>query len=332
MIILFFGCVSETKEQEVEKKSEPSKEPTKKPEPTSQPPAKVPDPSPTPQPIKTKPTAEPPPAKQDTTLKKSSINRDIKVDIIVDTDSFSPSDSELNEFFRVTNNILVDKADVEMKLMKTRRVSYSGIKNSIIISRTIVTNDILKKIYESEDPPEFFIFLRADDTSATYGGYAIGIDLAGSCNRYRDPQGDKKNRVYGGLMDWKHMYSSCGYDSSDPKNPVHISNMSIDGECRNRRGTACIFREDFGYYMCNDNESLNSFYAKDRYNFLAASTVHELMHHFGEHGNYDNFGTEKCSEIMGGTSYDDDTLNTFQKNAGICPKLFEVFKASYQEC
>ena len=56
------------------------------------------------------------------------------------------------------------------------------------------------------------------------------------------------------------------------------------------------------------------------------------MHHFGEHGNYDHFGTEKCNEVMGGTSYDDGTLNTFQENAAICPKLFEVFKASYQNC
>ena len=108
--------------------------------------------------------------------------------------------------------------------------------------------------------------------------------------------------------------------------------VSIDGECRNRPGTACIFNSELNYYQCNDNESSNSFYNQNKYNFLAASTVHELMHHFGEHGNYDHFGTEKCNEVMGGTSYDDGTLNTFQENAAICPKLFEVFKASYQNC
>lgn len=259
--------------------------------------------------------------------------RMIYTEIIVDTDSFSPSDSELNEFFGVMKNILLDKTGVEMQLQGIRRISYEAIQNRINpTGGTANTDQILTNIYLEENPPEFFVLLRSDSASATYGGYAVSFEQAGFCNRYKDPQDGKTTRVYGGLMDWDHMYSCCGYDASDPQNPVHISDVSIDGECRNRPGTACIYREQVGYYQCNDAESLESFYNQGRYNFLAATSIHELMHHFGEHGNYDHFGTAACDEIMGGTEYDDGTLSAAQRNAVICPALFEVFKDSYREC
>ncbi len=337
VLILFLGCVSETKESAKEiknKTTEPSQKqdtsgyPVKssKNDAITEPPQSV---------LKTpleKSAQVKQPAEKDTTFKNSSINRNIKVDIIVDTDSYSPTDSELNEFFRITNNVLVEKTDVEMKLVKIKRISYSEIKNSLHLSRPTYNDDVLNKIYESDTWPEFFIFLRADDSSATYGGYSISFARLSTCNRYKSPLNSRTDMVYGGVMDWKHTYSSCGYDRTDPKHLAHISNVSIGGECRNRKGTPCIYRSDFNYYMCDDSESLDSFYAENRYNFIATTAIHELMHNFGSDGNYDHFGTAKCAEIMGGHNYDDGTLNTSQKNAGICPKLFDVFNASYREC
>ncbi len=266
---------------------------------------------------------------------KSSIGRSIATDIVVDIDSFIPSNTDLNEFFRLGNNMLVSKTDVELKLGKIRRISYTKMPQyppCVGCNGSPETDlRIFDLVYQNETLPEYIIFLRADNTSALYGGYSTSFEApsANFCSRFKSATGDT-HRVYVDISDWGHIFSACGYDRTDPKHPVHISNIAIDGECRNKPGTACILNNS-NQFVCNDAESLQSFYSRNHV-FNASNVVHELMHQFGSDGNYDHFGTQKCDQLMGGTNYNDGSLNAAQRNAGICPKVFELFKNSYQAC
>jgi hypothetical protein len=256
----------------------------------------------------------------------STMGKFISTDIVVDTDSANPPDSELNEFFRVANNILVLRTDTELKLGKIRRVSYSSYPancTGCVYGGT--SNNIFYEIYKNEPEPEYIIFLRADNISSSYGGYATTLESIHSnfCNRYKSAQG-YANRVYINVSDWSHKFGTCGYDYSDLKNPKHVSDVALGGECRNRPGTACVLKDN--YYQCNDSEMLNSFYSRNKYAFMASNVVHELLHQFGSDGNYDHYGAGKC--VVPNPA----DLNAAQEYAGICPPVFDIFKNSYHQC
>jgi len=265
---------------------------------------------------------------------QSPIGRYITVDILIDTDATSANDSEISEFFRITNDFLVNKTEIGMNLSRIIHFSYDETSSSAGITGGIgpVTwRPVLDRVYGSTPSAEFIIILEADDVSATYGGYSLQYAKAGQCNRYL-LDNESRNRSFAAVLDFHHIYGGCGYDSTDPVHPVHVSDTATDGQCRNKPGTPCIFNESLGYYLCDDAEMLNSLYVQNRYNFVATSAIHELMHGFGRNASADHFGTPECTQLMGSSSYDDGTLNTFQANFGICPYIFEVFKNSYHEC
>lgn len=264
----------------------------------------------------------------------SSIGRTVKAEALIDTDSFNPSDAELHEFARAANNLLVDRADVEIQLVGIRRVSYAAVKATLNPDAGrggVSMTKVLQKIYETSTSPELLFFMYADDKSTSFGGYMIAFEKPGSCNRFKHPGTGKRTIIYGGAIDWKHMYNACGYDRTDPRNPVHVRSVSGGGECQGRNGVACELNSDFSYYQCSPIDHANPYNA-NRFSFVAATGVHELLHNFGSNGNLDHFGTAKCDEMMGGQSYKDAGAYVFQRNAGMCPNIFERFKQSYEEC
>lgn len=263
--------------------------------------------------------------------RKSSMGHSITTDIVVDTDSSSPSDDELSEFFRIANNILVNKADTELRLGKIRKISYNAIQSSSCVGclSSGTNTGVFYEIYKNEPEPEFIIFLHADDTSSLYGAYSTALESrnGGFCNRFKSARG-YTNRIYIDVQDWNHSeFATCGYDYSDPKNPKHVSNVSTRGECRNTPGIACILKGT--YYQCGDATTQNSFDAKNPNVPAASAAVHELMHQFGVNGDLDHYGATKCPMPI--TNFD-KFLNDAQEYAGICPSLFDVFKNNYQSC
>ncbi len=260
---------------------------------------------------------------------KSSIGRSINTEIVIDTDSFpSISNTELTDFLKIANDILVKKADTEIKLLKVRRISYSALRSTCTISACRgfgaagTDSGIFYEVYKTDPEPEFIIFFREDSVASVAGGYATTHESLNTSyrNRFRSAEGSTST-IYIGVVDWNGMYASCGYDTSDPKNPKHISNVSIGGECRNRPGTACVLKNS--YYQCNDNEMLDSPYAVPGV-FVASNAIHELMHQFGNNARDDHYGASKCIVSASTNPY------AFEEFAGMCPATFENFKNSYR--
>lgn len=259
----------------------------------------------------------------------STIGRFIRTDIVVDTDSFNPPDEELRTLFRIANNILVLRTDTEMQLGRIHRFSY---RSAIAKCRSCPTGGVargtiltpLMDLYATIPEPEFIVFFRGDDASLTYGGYAAAYQSPRESyrNRFTAARGRTRD-VYVSVSNWEHRYNVCGYDRTDLRNQQHVSDVAIDGECRNRPGTPCVLRS--GYWQCDNSEALASFYARHPYAFAASTAVHELMHQFGSDGNYDHYGSTRCPTPNA------SDLNTAQTYAVICPAVFDLFRKSFHE-
>lgn len=256
------------------------------------------------------------------------LSRNLNVDIVVDLDSSSATDAELRDFFRIANGFLKEKSGTEMELMNVRRISHKALSAS-----GFSPAEVLQQVYSTEKfLPEYIIYFWDDATSLTHGGYASSFNHDDFCNHYFFSGNEESNKVYIGVLNWNHRYNRCGYDYSNLQNTAHVSNVSIDGECRGRAGTPCYFNSDFGYYQCDD-ESKDNFYQGNKYNFVASTAVHELLHHFGSYGNEDHFATPRCDQQMGETIYrQGDLIAQAEQNFGMCPITFENFKWSYQAC
>jgi hypothetical protein len=159
------------------------------------------------------------------------------------------------------------------------------------------------------------------------GGYAFPAPgPAGFVSRFKSPYAPE-NSVYVGVIHFSHRFGECGYGGGE----TPISVVSVGGECRNQPGTACV--EKFGYQMCGN--LVNELYASTP-TYMASSTfVHEIMHPFGEFGNFDHYFTAECTERMASgissrpyqSAYFDSAEADFYVN--MCPYVFDVFVNSY---
>ena len=162
-----------------------------------------------------------------------------------------------------------------------------------------------------------------DDRARTYGGYSFWIPgPAGFHNTFVSPvAGDA--HVYIAVLHWSHHYARCGYGEAEEP----ISPTSIDGECSNQPGTACV--EHNGYSFCSS--ALGRPYAETPTAFLSANIVHEFLHPFGMNGVYDHYGTQECIETMGwsggGWTFSHEEA---ERSVGMCPSVFAALAASYQ--
>jgi hypothetical protein len=162
-----------------------------------------------------------------------------------------------------------------------------------------------------------------DDRARTFGGYSVWVPgPAGFHNDFVSPvAGDAQ--VYVAVLHWGHRYARCGYgDTGEPISPV-----SVDGECSNQPGTACV--EHNGYSFCSN--ALGRPYAETPTAFLSANIVHEFLHPFGVNGVYDHYGTQQCIEAMGwlggGWVFSHEEA---ERSVGMCPNVFAALAESYQ--
>jgi hypothetical protein len=176
--------------------------------------------------------------------------------------------------------------------------------------------------YASVFPHGVIIFSYGDDGRAKlYGGYGYAVPgAAGFHNNFVSPAtGD--GYVYVAVVHFSHKYAACGYGGLDSVQ----SSVSIDGECRNQPGVACV--QHNGYSMCSD--ALDNLYASTPTYFAASSIIHELLHPFSPGGNQDHYATPECIARMGWPE-GWFVLEQAEQYNGLCPFVYGNFKSSYQ--
>lgn len=275
--------------------------PTPSPPPPSSP---APMPSPTPFATTSGPTASP-----------GAPGAVFTVSVLVDLRSEPVPRESLDTVFADASRILFEHTGITFDLIE----AVEGTPSSSV--------DVFARRYladAAEVPNGLVIFSYGDDDRArTFGGYSFWVPgPAGFHNDFVSPvAGDA--HVYVAVLHWSHRYARCGYgEAQEPVSPV-----SIDGECSNQPGTACV--EHNGYSFCSN--ALGLPYAETPTAFLSANVVHEFLHPFGANGVYDHYGTQECIQAMGwsggGWTFSHEEA---ERSVGMCPNVFAALVESYR--
>ena len=130
-----------------------------------------------------------------------------------------------------------------------------------------------------------------------------------------------ENQIYIAVVRFELKYMACGYGGSETVQ----SASSIDGECRNKPGTACV--QTNGYSMCSN--AVGNLYTSTPTHFVSSTIIHTFLHSFSPGGDKDNYATPECNARMGYPAGFFD-LQESQYYNGICPFVYENFAASYK--
>jgi hypothetical protein len=167
------------------------------------------------------------------------------------------------------------------------------------------------------------ILLFSVEEPCKHGGFSFAVKGPGSfVNEFPSPRPDMgRDKVYVAMVEFNHRYALCGYDDNRAK---HISDVSVDGECRNQPGLRCEQQGDF--WVCPN--TFNDLYADHDY-FIASGIIHEFLHPFGmdPEGGMDHYGSTGCNERTGMKAKDFD-LRQAQLNFVMCPDIFPRFRPS----
>ena len=171
-------------------------------------------------------------------------------------------------------------------------------------------------------PNGIIIFSFGDRGDAKlYGGYGYAVEApAGFHNTFVSPAtGD--GHIYVAVAHFSHKYAACGYNGQETVQ----SSVSVDGECRNQPGTACV--QHNGYSMCEN--AVGNLYASTTTYFNATTIIHEFLHPFSPGGNQDHYATPECNQHMGYPAGFFDFQKAEYYN-GLCPFVYDNFINSYQ--
>jgi hypothetical protein len=186
------------------------------------------------------------------------------------------------------------------------------------------TNDRVNRYVQTHAalPNGIVVFSFGDGGRAKlYGGYSYSVPgPAGYRNAFVSPAvgGDK---IYIAVIHFSHKYAACGYGGADAPQ----SSVSVDGECRNRPGTACV--QHNGYSMCAN--AVGNVYASTPTYFAASTVIAEFLHPFSSGGKEDYYAMPECNAHMGYPQGFFDLQEAEYYN-GMCPFVYENFKNSYQ--
>lgn len=248
--------------------------------------------------------------------------RTFQMAVFVDENSYKISDQEISEYFDFTSQLLHKRTGVHLKVINNKawRVRINKEAELETVLKATINNNL-----EAFKRANGFVFFSSIDPDVK--------QLGGSAWSYYKPFPDYCNTfsfdkyatiLYGSIIDWGHKFGRCGYDD----NGNLISRTSVDGECRNAKGTECVMK--FGYSMCKT--LTGDYYASDPRLMTASTIIHEIMHHFGGV----HYGTAKCNSraVPLRTFFcqktDRDNLSDcyFQ----MCPYVFENFKNAVNIC
>ncbi len=241
--------------------------------------------------------------------------------VLVDLNSEPVTREQAQMIVDEASGILSGLTGFKMKMIDFQEISSGGTTHAMVQEYVKSTSAVL--------PNGVILFSFGDDGMAKmYGGYSFTVPgPTGYVNRFISPYGQESD-LYVGVIHFGHRFARCGYDDSETK----VSDVSIDGECRNQPGTTCV--EKFGYSMCSN--AVDDLYASTPTYMASSSFVHEIMHPFGPHGNEDHYFTPECTAAMrSGIStrpYHADTFDLDESSfyVSMCPFVFDNFVKSYR--
>ncbi len=209
---------------------------------------------------------------------------------------------------------------------KMEMVDFQEISSGEAV-RTIVQKYV--KSASGIDPNGIVLFSFGENGVAkSCGGYSYRLaGPAGYVNQFASPYAHK-DEIYVGVIHFSHRFGICGYGDSE----TPISNVSIDGECRNQPGVTCA--EKYGYSICSN--LVDALYASTPTYMVSSSVVHEIMHSFGPNGNPDHYGTAECTAAMisgkNARPYRPApfSLEEAEYYVNMCPFVFDNFVNSYR--
>ena len=268
---------------------------------------------------------------------KSNVSNALDTLVIVDTDFYDITEADVLDVFEAAEDLwLKPLTGVRFNVMKVVFVSFDKEcpQSAGLCNKTKWLGEDFP--YYDEALPEYISMFTREGVSGVAGGYSLSYHYSWMnqedqfCNEF--PFSSNNDKVPIGVTDYQHKYGACGYDKS---NQTIISDVSINGQCKNQAGLDCITQN--GYQICPN--LADKFFAKDSLYFTSNVLIHELLHPYGDNGNFDHFGTAVCKEGMGakmqelesaGVSAPFDDL--FQQYAGMCPNVWENFKNSQKSC
>jgi hypothetical protein len=185
------------------------------------------------------------------------------------------------------------------------------------------TNDMASRFIASQAalPDGIVIFSFGDGNQAKlYGGYSYALDAPHDFrNSFVSPVAGG-GQIYVAVVHFSHKYAACGYGGSETVQGTH----SLDGECRNQPGTACV--QQNGYSMCAN--AIGNLYMSTPTYFPASTIIHELLHPFAPGGDKDHYGTPECNARMGYPAGFFD-LQESQYHNDLCPDIYQHFVDGY---
>jgi hypothetical protein len=242
------------------------------------------------------------------------------VAVLVDLDSEAVTETQAQAIVDEASAILFRLTGFVLEMVDFREVRNAAGTSAMVgdyinSSPAVIPNGIL-------------LFSFGDDNAAkTYGGYSFSYVVPDHANAFQAPDAPAGS-VYVNVVHYGHRFARCGYGDSD----TPVSDVSIDGECFNQPGTACLEKD--GYQMCST--AVDHLYASTPTYMASSTLVHEIMHPFGPNGNLDHYHTDECtSRMASGTSqrpYHPEPFDRVESDSyvNMCPFVFDIFVNSYQ--
>jgi hypothetical protein len=237
-----------------------------------------------------------------------------KVAVIVDTLSEPVTREQAQVIFDEASGLVQPFAPVGLEMINFAEDGSGG-----------ATKDMADRYLASHNGTPangILIFSFGDGGQAKlHDGYGYTLPApAGYRNTFASPVG-VANQVYIAVVHFGSRYMACGYGGTDKVQ----SATSIDGECRNKPGTACV--QSNGYSMCAN--AVRNLYSTPPTHFVSSMIIHEFLHSFSPGGDKDNYATPECNARMGYPASFFDLQESEYYN-GICPFVYQDFAASYQ--
>ncbi len=226
-------------------------------------------------------------------------SRTFNMIVLFDDNSYTATDEEIMDMMKLSSDHLFARTCTGINVLEILRVKVDGTISDGNLTSNI--DDVLPfELAKHKDlvakANGFTFFTEMLDCSHYNGGCTAEIvpkfqlDMPEYCNDIPTLSSTIDYvYLYGSIVDWDHKYGACGYD---------FDNYLKEQKVRDHSDIQCI--DHNGFSMCP--LVVNEYYASDPRLMVASTIVHEIMHFFGDRGNYDHrMGDEICLDRYKGT-------------------------------
>lgn len=242
---------------------------------------------------------------------KAGVN--FKIVVIVDTQSGPVTREQAQSVLTEAGGFLQQFVPINLEMMDFVE-DGSGGKPQDIAGRYLAS-------HSPAGPNGILIFSAGEGGQAKLqNGYGFSVSApSGFRNAFVSPL-IGAGQIYVAVVPYGLRYMPCGYGGSDTLPGA----TSVDGECRDKPGTACVQKN--GYSMCSD--AAGNLYTSTPTHFTSSMIIHAYLHLFSPGGDNDNYATPECNARMGYPNGFFD-LQESQYYNGICPFVYENFLTAY---